>query len=71
MKETELGSLGWKDPLEKGIQPASIFLPGEFHAQRKLAGYSPWGYKESDMTEQLKQTDIDIILICYKFYKYA
>ena len=30
-----------------------VFLPGEFHAQRILAGYSPWSCKESDMTEQL------------------
>ena len=30
-----------------------IFLPGEFHGQRSLAGYSPLGCKESDMTEQL------------------
>ena len=28
-----------------------VFLPGEFHGQRSLAGYSPWGHKESDMTE--------------------
>ena len=28
-----------------------VFLPGEFHGQRNLADYSPWGYKESDMTE--------------------
>ena len=27
------------------------FLPGEFHGQRNLAGYNPWGHKESDMTE--------------------
>ena len=31
----------------------SVFLPGEFHGQRNLAGYSPWDRKESDMTEQL------------------
>ena len=30
-----------------------VFLPEEFHGQRNLAGYSPWGRKESDMTEQL------------------
>ena len=30
-----------------------LFLPGEFHGQRSLADYSPWGHKESDMTEQL------------------
>ena len=31
----------------------SVSLPGEFHGQRSLAGYSPWGHKESDMTERL------------------
>ena len=33
-----------------------VFLPGEFHGQRSLAGYCPWGCKESDMTEQLTHT---------------
>ena len=32
-------------------QPTSVFLPGEFHEQRSLMGYSPFGHKESDMTE--------------------
>ena len=27
------------------------FLPGEFHRQRNMASYSPWGHKESDWTE--------------------
>ena len=31
--------------------PTPIFLPGEFHGQRSLEGYSPWGFRESDMTE--------------------
>ena len=31
--------------------PAPVFLPGKSHGQRSLAGYSPWGCKESDMTE--------------------
>ena len=30
-----------------------VFLPGESHGQRNLAGYSPWGRKESDTTERL------------------
>ena len=30
-----------------------VFLPGEFHGQRSLAGYSPGGHKESDTTERL------------------
>ena len=28
-----------------------VFLPGEFHGQRRLVGYSPWYHKESDTTE--------------------
>ena len=44
-------SLAWEDPLEEGMQPTPIFLPGESHGQRSLVGYSPWGHKESDMTE--------------------
>ena len=32
-------------------QPTAVFLPGEFHGQRSLAGYSPWGPTESDTTE--------------------
>ena len=31
-------------------QPTPVFLPGEFHGQRSLVGYSPGGHKESDMT---------------------
>ena len=38
-------------PWRRKWQPAPVFLPGKFHGQRSLAGYSPWGRKESDMTE--------------------
>jgi len=34
----------------KKWQPTPIFLPGKFHGQRSLAGYSPWGHKELDQT---------------------
>ena len=40
-----------KIPWSKKWQPTSVFVPGKFHGQRRLAGYSPWGHKESDMTE--------------------
>ena len=33
--------------------PTAVFLPGEVHGQRSLAGHSPWGCKELDTTEQL------------------
>ena len=39
-----------EDPLQKNTP---VFLPGEFHGQGKLAGYSPWGGKELDTTERL------------------
>ena len=39
------------DPWRKAWQPTSLLLPGESHGQRSLVGYSPWGCKESDMTE--------------------
>ena len=38
-------------------QPTPVFLAGESHGQRSLAGYSPWGLKESDATERLTHTD--------------
>ena len=34
-----------------------IFLPGEFHGQRSLVGYSSWDRKESDTTERLTHTN--------------
>ena len=40
-----------KIPLNREWQPTPVFLPGEFHGQRSLAGYSPWGHKELDTTE--------------------
>ena len=44
-------------PSREGIgYPLQLFLPGESHGQRSLAGYSPWGRKELDMTEQLTHT---------------
>ena len=42
-----------KIPSRMQWQPTSIFLPGDLHGQRSLLGYSPWGCKESDTTEQL------------------
>ena len=36
---------------EEGMQPTPAVLSGESHGQRRLAGYSPWGHKEPNMTE--------------------
>ena len=40
-----------KAPWRRAWQPTLVFLPGESHGQRSLAGYSPQGCKELDMTE--------------------
>ena len=55
----DLGSIpgSGKIPWGREWQPTPVFLPGEFHGQRSLEGYSPWGCKESDMTERLTLTD--------------
>ena len=45
-----------KIPQRREWQPTPVFLPGESHGQRSLMGYSPWGGKELDMTEQLTHT---------------
>ena len=42
-----------KIPWRREWKPTPVFLPGEFHGQRSLVGYSPWDCKESDTTEQL------------------
>ena len=38
-------------PWRRTWQTTPVFLFGEFHRQRSLVGYSPWGHTESDMTE--------------------
>ena len=59
-----LGRSPGEDPL-----PTPVLLPGKFHGLRSLVGYSPWGHKESDTTEQLhfhrvlSQGDTKIIII--------
>ena len=40
-----------KIPWRREWLPTPVFLPGEFHERRSLAGYSPWGCKELDMTD--------------------
>ena len=49
-QETWVWSLGWKSPWRREWQPIPGFLPGEFHGQRSLVGYSPWVHKELNAT---------------------
>ena len=47
-----------KIPWRRKWQPTPVFLPGESHRQRRLAGYSPRGHKKSDMTFQFWETTL-------------
>ena len=49
-----------KIPWSRKWQSASVLFPGKFHGQKSLAGYGPWGCKESDITEHT--------LTCYIIY---
>ena len=70
MQETQVQSLSWDDPLEKGMATHIVFLPRESHGQRSLAGYNPQGSKESDMTEQQNvHTFIATLFATAKRYK--
>ena len=51
MQETGFNLWVGKIPWRRAWQPTPVFLPGESHGQRSLCGYSPWGHKESDKTE--------------------
>ena len=54
-EETWVRSLGWEEPLEKGMATHSSILPGELHGL-----YSPRGHKELDMTETFTYTSLKV-----------
>ena len=47
----------WKIPWRRKWQPTPVFLPGKSHGQRNLAGYSPFGRKESGTTEHARTSN--------------
>ena len=55
MQETQVRSLGQEDPPEEEMTATPVFLPGKSHGQESLAGYSPQGHKELDMTEHAQR----------------
>ena len=51
LEEIRVQSLVRKIPWRKAWHPTPVFLPGESHGQRSLAGYSLWGHRELDAAE--------------------
>ena len=62
-QETWVQSLGQEIPWNRKWHPTPVFLLGKFHRQRSLVGYSPWGHKEADTTEQLTHC----LIVCSSF----
>ena len=63
-QEMQVRSLGWESPLEREWQLLPVFLPGKFHGQRCLVGYSPWGHTESDTAEPLTLFKLQSVVWC-------
>ena len=64
MQETRVDPWVGKVPWRRAWQPTRVFLPGESHRQRRLAGYSPRGRKGSDTTGRL--TSLPMLLWALK-----
>ena len=62
-------SLGQEDLLEKEMATHSSILAWKIHEQSRLVGYSPWGSKESDMTEHTQHTHS--VRNCRKGFRYV
>ena len=69
VQETRVPSWVGKMPWRRECLPPRVFLPGESQGQRSLVDYSPWGLKESDMTEELTLTKA--IMLIYFFAKFT
>ena len=52
-----VGKIHWR----REWQPIPVFLPGKFCGWRSLVGYSPWGHKELDTTEQLTHWAVELL----------
>ena len=50
MQETQVRFLGWEDPLEKEMANTPVFLLGESHRERSLAGYSLWDHSQTRLS---------------------
>ena len=54
-----IGKIPWREEW----LPTPVFLPGEFHGQKSLVGYSPWGHKR-DTNEQLSRS-LGVVVVIF------
>ncbi|MGH2217458.1 hypothetical protein, partial [Enterococcus faecalis] len=62
IRETQVQSLGWKDPLEKEMATHSSILAWEMLWTENMVGYSPWGHKRVGLNLVTKQQQQQIHL---------
>ena len=67
IQETWFQSLGWKDTLEREMATTSVLLLVKSHGEKSLTGYSSWGQKELDITEQLTHTHAPLFILYLLF----
>ena len=60
-----------KIPWRRKWQPTPVLLPGKSHGRRRVVGYSPWGPKESDMTERLHFLSLSLPFSLLLFFKHS
>ena len=65
MQEMWVPSLGREDFLEEEMATHSSILPKKSHGQKSLAGYSPWGHKESNMIDHTRISTTYVIKFSY------
>ena len=65
MQEMWVPSLGREDFLEEEMATHSSILPKKSHGQKSLAGYSPWGRKESNMIDHARTSTTYVIKFFY------
>ena len=63
-QEMRVQSLSQEDPWSRKWQPTPVSWLGKCHGQKSLEGYSPWGLKESDMTERLHFISLKHFILC-------
>ena len=64
--DTLIGKIPWR----RIWLPTPLFLPGDFHGQMSLAGYSPWRCKESDTTDGLSTQLSTVYTVSNKYHSY-
>ena len=70
VQETWVQSLGWKDPLEKGMPPTPVFLPGESPWTEEPGGLQSMG-SQRDMTEVTFTFSLPAPASCSEYPKWA